>query len=44
MPVLSMEIRPRPGEASGLVIANGKRALKYAWAQLTHDRFAEGRI
>jgi sugar phosphate isomerase/epimerase len=44
MPVLSMEIRPRPGEASGLVIANGKRALKYAWAQLSHDRFAEGRV
>jgi sugar phosphate isomerase/epimerase len=44
MPVLSMEIRPRPGESSGLVIANGKRALKYAWAQLSHDRWAEGRI
>jgi sugar phosphate isomerase/epimerase len=44
MPVLSMEIRPRPGESSALVIANGKRALKYAWAQLSQDRFAEGRI
>ena len=44
MPVLSMEIRPRPGESSALVIANGKRALKYAWARLSHDRWAEGRI
>jgi sugar phosphate isomerase/epimerase len=44
MPVLSMEIKPRPGESSELVIANGKRVLKYAWAQLSHDRFAEGRI
>src|SRR5712691_2004385 len=44
MPVLSMEIRPRPGESSAIVIANGKRALKYAWAQLSHDRWAEGRI
>jgi sugar phosphate isomerase/epimerase len=44
LPVLSMEIKPRPGESSALVIANGKRALKYAWAQLSHDRFAEGRI
>lgn len=44
MPVLSMEIKPRPGESSELVIANGKRALKYAWAQLSHDRWAEGRI
>jgi sugar phosphate isomerase/epimerase len=44
MPVLSMEIRPRPGESSALVIANGKRALKYAWARLSHDRWAEGRM
>jgi sugar phosphate isomerase/epimerase len=43
-PVLSMEIKPRPGESSELVIANGKRALKYAWARLSHDRWAEGRI
>jgi hypothetical protein len=44
MPVLSMEIKPRPGESSELVMANGKRALKYAWAQLSQDRWAEGRI
>lgn len=44
MPVLSMEIRPRAGEASALAIANGKRALKYAWARLSHDRWAEGRL
>ena len=44
MPILSMEMRPRPGESSALVIANGKRALKYAWARLSHDRWAEGRI
>jgi sugar phosphate isomerase/epimerase len=44
MPVLSMEIKPRPGEVSEVVIANGKRALKYAWARLSRDRWAEGRI
>jgi sugar phosphate isomerase/epimerase len=44
MPVLSMEIKPRPGESSELVIANGKRALKYAWARLSQDRWAEGRL
>jgi sugar phosphate isomerase/epimerase len=44
MPVLSMEIKPRPGESSEVVIANGKRALKYAWARLSQDRWAEGRI
>jgi sugar phosphate isomerase/epimerase len=44
MPVLSMEVKPRPGESSELVIANGKRALKYAWAQLSRDRWAEGRL
>jgi sugar phosphate isomerase/epimerase len=44
MPVLSMEVKPRPGESSELVIANGKRALKYAWAKLSQDRWAEGRI
>lgn len=44
MAVLSMEIRPRPGEAPALVIANGKRALRTAWARLSHDRWAEGRI
>jgi sugar phosphate isomerase/epimerase len=44
MPVLSMEIKPRPGEASEIAIANGKRALKYAWARMSRDRWAEGRI
>lgn len=44
MPVLSMVVQPRAGEPSGRVIANGKRALTYAWARLSHDRWAEGRI
>lgn len=44
MPVLSMELRPRPGESPEVVMANGKRALKYAWARLSHDRWAEGRL
>lgn len=44
MPVLSMEIRPSGSQRPEIVIANGKRALRDAWARLSHDRFAEGRL
>jgi sugar phosphate isomerase/epimerase len=44
MPVLSMEIRPSGGQRSEVVIANGKRTLREAWARLARDRWAEGRV
>lgn len=44
MPVLSMEIRPSGNQLPEVVIANGKRTLREAWARLSHDRFAEGRL
>jgi sugar phosphate isomerase/epimerase len=44
MPVLSMEIRPAENQRSEIVIANGKRTLKEAWARLSHDKWAEGRL
>ncbi len=34
MPVVSFEVKPAQGERSDLVIANAKRTLKHAWAQL----------
>jgi len=34
MPVVSFEVRPAQGERPDLVIANAKRTLKHAWAQL----------
>lgn len=33
-PVVSFEVKPLPGEPAELVIANSKRVLKEAWAQL----------
>jgi sugar phosphate isomerase/epimerase len=44
MPVLSMEIRPSGNQRSEVMIANGKRTLKEAWARLSHDKWAAGRI
>jgi sugar phosphate isomerase/epimerase len=44
MPVLSMEMRPSQGQSSEVVIANGKRTLREAWARLSRDRWAEGRL
>jgi len=44
MPVLSMEIRPAAGQRPEVVIANGKRTLREAWARLSHDRWTEGRL
>lgn len=44
MPVLSMEIRPSGNQRPEVVIANGKRTLKEAWARLARDRFSEGRL
>jgi hypothetical protein len=34
MPVVTFEVRPMPGEASELVIANTKRVFKEAWAKV----------
>jgi sugar phosphate isomerase/epimerase len=34
MPVISFEVKPRPGEPAGVVIANAKRTLNEAWAKV----------
>jgi sugar phosphate isomerase/epimerase len=34
MPVISFEVKPRPGEPAGVVIANAKRTLNEAWAKI----------
>lgn len=34
MPVVSFEVKPRPGESSAVVIANAKRTLNEAWAKV----------
>jgi sugar phosphate isomerase/epimerase len=44
MPVVSLEIRPAAGQRPEVVIANGKRVLREAWAHLSQDRWAEGRL
>jgi sugar phosphate isomerase/epimerase len=44
MPVLSIEVKPGPGQRPEVVVANGKRVLREAWARLSQDRWAEGRM
>jgi hypothetical protein len=44
MPVLSMEIRPSGSQRPEVIIANGKRTLREAWARLSRDRWSEGRL
>jgi sugar phosphate isomerase/epimerase len=34
MPVVSFEVKPRPGEPASVVIANAKRTLNEAWAKI----------
>jgi len=34
MPVVSFEVKPRPGESPGVVLANAKRTLNEAWAKV----------
>jgi sugar phosphate isomerase/epimerase len=44
MPVVSIQIKPTAGQRPEVVIANGKRVLREAWAHLSQDRWAEGRL
>jgi len=44
MPVVSLAIQPSAGQRPDVVLANGKRVLREAWAHLSQDRWAEGRL